>query len=107
MEKVRTKNVDSQIWKQADYKLNLVEERHGKRKLDLTEELGQEDFQRILVRAKETKADVLHIKTHRKPYLKRQGELIQLRDEIAEQRSNVRKTCKYTQWSAILGISFH
>lgn len=113
VEKVRTKNVDSQIWKQADYKLNLVEERHGKRKLDLTEELGQEDFQRILVRAKETKADVLHIKTHRKPYLKRQGELIQLRDEIAlnkdqmlERLANTLSGQQYSAYHSTRSVSF-
>ena len=113
VEKVRTKNVDSQIWKQADYKLNLVEERHGKRKLNLTEHAGQEDFQRILEKAKDIKADVLHIKSHRKPYLKRQGELIQLIDEMAlnkeqmlERLANTLSSQQYTEYNSMKSVSF-
>ena len=113
VEKVRTKNVDSQIWKQADYKLNLIEERHGKRKLNLAEQSGQEDFQRILEKAKETKSEVLHIKSHRKPYFKRQGQLIQLLDEVAftkeqmlERLANTLSGQQYSVFNSMKAVSF-
>ena len=113
VEKVRTKNVESQIWNQADYKLNLVEQRHGKRRLNLAEQAGQEDFQKILEKAKDMNAEALHIKSHRKPYLKSQGQLIQLKDETAldkeqmlERLANTLTGQQYSIFKSLKSVSF-
>lgn len=81
LEKVRNKKVDLSVWKRAEYNLNLVEQRSGKRKLHVNEQLGQQDFHGILQRARDEGAEVVHLKSHRKPYFKKGNQLIQLLDQ--------------------------
>lgn len=81
LEKVRNKKIDLSVWKRAEYNLNLVEKRSGKRKLHVNQQLGQQDFLEILKIAKEEGAEVVHLKSHRKPYFKKGNQLIQLLDQ--------------------------
>ena len=113
LEKVRNKKVDLSVWKKAEYNLNLVEQRSGKRKLHVNEQLGQQDFHEILQRAKDEGAEVVHLKSHRKPYFRRRNQLIQLLDqrplnenEMLERLANTLSGQQYATFKSSKSVFF-
>jgi len=80
LEKLKTKQVQPQLYKQALQKLELVEKRTGPRRVQLQGEEVGEQFLRILKTVKEMKAEVLHLKPDLKPHVRVGGSLHELAD---------------------------
>ncbi len=80
LEKLKTKQVQAHLYKQALQKLELVEKRTGPRRVQLQGEEVGEQFLRILKTVKEMKAEMLHLKPDLKPHVRVGGALHELAD---------------------------
>ncbi|PCJ19298.1 MAG: hypothetical protein COB02_07880 [Candidatus Cloacimonadota bacterium] len=91
LKKLQTKNVDSNILRQAKYKLDLIEKKSGSRRVAIDSTLDDEDFSPILELAKLRNAEVVHIRSGKKPLFRVSGVLMEMDEDLTVSDSQLQK----------------
>jgi twitching motility protein PilT len=82
LEKVSVKNVDPIVLKQANYKMDLVERRSGKRRVPYREQTQSKDIVAlVLEQAAHEGAEVIHLKSWARPMFRIDGRLSECKEE--------------------------
>lgn len=111
--KLKTKNVDQGILKQAVYKLDMIQKQSGSRRVAIESTLDDEDFSPILELAKSRNAEVVHIRTDRKPLFRISSVLMEMDEDLTISASQLQKmiantfsSSQYNQFQTTKSVSF-
>ncbi|MCO4783453.1 MAG: Flp pilus assembly complex ATPase component TadA [Candidatus Cloacimonetes bacterium] len=111
--KLKTKNVDQGILKQAIYKLDMIQKQSGSRRVAIESTLDDEDFSPILELAKSRNAEVIHIRTNKRPLFRIAGVLMEVEEDLSISASQLQKmiantfsSVQYNQFQTMKSVSF-